>query len=52
MKKKIYTKPEVKAINIDTCQLLSGSDTKYDIQISKDKQEDIEADDEGYYWAE
>lgn len=50
MKKNIYVKPETKAIKIDSYELLNISDPK--IGVSKDKQDDIQADDEGYYWAE
>ena len=49
--KKTYTKPETTAINVECCQPIATSGTGLRIEKSG-KTDDIQHDDEGYYWAE
>ena len=49
MKKKIYVKPETMTMHMDCSQIMAASPQS--IQKSDDPSE-IEADEDGYYWAD
>lgn len=49
MEKKKYIKPETETLYVEMCQMIA---TSFDDIQKADNNDDIEPDDNGFYWAE